>query len=84
MARIEGQHAAERATAAEQGLEAAKARQAETKAGLRTSLVNTEAVLRESLAALEPERAALVSAQNILESARKALEAERKARSEAD
>ena len=61
MARAEGQRAAERATAAEPGLEAAKARQVETKAGLRTSLANTEAALRESLAALEPEQAALVS-----------------------
>ena len=59
---MEGQRAAERATAAKQGLEAAKARQAETEVGLWTSLANTEAALRESLAALEPERAALVSA----------------------
>ena len=83
MVRVEGRRAAERAAAAKQGLEVAKARQAETEAGLRTSLANTEAALRESLAALEPERAALVLAQNTLESARKALEAERKARSEA-
>ena len=58
----ERQRAAKRATAAEKGLEAAKARQAETEAGLRTSLANIEAVLRESLAALELERATLVSA----------------------
>ena len=82
--RAEGQRVAERATAAEKGLETAKARQAETEAGLRTSLANIEAALRESLVALEPERAALVSAQNALESAQKALEAEQKARSEVD
>ena len=76
-ARAEGQRAAERATAAEQGLEAAKVRQAETEAGLRMSLASTEAVLQEALAALEPERATLESAQ-------KALEAEQRARSEAD
>ena len=78
-------------TTAEQGLEAAKARQAKTEAGLRSSLANTEAALQESLAALESERAALVSERSTLESARKALEAEQraleveqKARSEAD
>ena len=60
-ARAEGQRATERATVAEQGLEAAKAHQAKTEAGLRTSLANTEAALRESLVALEPEQAALVS-----------------------
>ena len=43
--RAEGQRAAERATAAKQGLEAAKVRQAETEAGLRTSLASTEVVL---------------------------------------
>ena len=75
--RAEGQRAVERATAAEQGLEAAKVHQAETEAGLRTSLASTEAALREALAALEPERAALESAQ-------KALEVEQRARSEAD
>ena len=53
--RAEEQRAAERATATEQGLEAAKVRPAETKAGLRTSLASTEAVLQEALAALEPE-----------------------------
>ena len=58
----EGQRAAERATAAELGLEAMKARQAETEAGLRMSLVNIEAVLQEALAALELERATLESA----------------------
>ena len=58
-ARAEGQRAAERAIAAEKGLKAAKVRQEETEAGLRTSLANTEAALQEALAALEPERAAL-------------------------
>ena len=58
-ARVEEQCAAERATAAERGLEAAKVRQAKTEAGLWTSLANTEAALQEALAALEPERAAL-------------------------
>ena len=55
-AQAEGQRAVERATAAEQGLEAMKAHQEEIEAGLRTSLANTEAALREALAALEPER----------------------------
>ena len=55
---VEGQRVAERAITAEQGLEAAKVRQEETKAGLWMSLANTEAVLQEALAALEPERAA--------------------------
>ena len=55
----EGQRAAERAIAAEQGLKVAKVRQEETEAGLRTSLANTEATLQEALAALEPERATL-------------------------
>ncbi|XP_066334499.1 uncharacterized protein [Miscanthus floridulus] len=77
VARAEGQCAAERATATELGLEAAKARHEEIEAGLRTSLANTEAVLQEALAALEPERATLERAQ-------KALEAEQRARSEAD
>ena len=45
MARAEGQRAAERATATEQGLEAAKAHQVETEAGLRASLANTEVAL---------------------------------------
>ena len=58
-ARAEGQRAAERATAAEQGLEAAKARHEEIEAGLRTSLANTKVALQEALVALEPERAAL-------------------------
>ena len=66
VARVEGQRAAERATAAEQGLEAGKARHEEIEAGLRTSLANTEAALQEALAALEPERAALESAQKAL------------------
>ena len=61
-ARAEGQRAAERATAAEQGLEAAKVRQEETEVGLWMSLANTEAALQEALAALELERAALESA----------------------
>ena len=74
---MEGQRVAERVTVAEQGLEAAKARQAETEAGLQTSLANTEAALRESLVALEPEWAAL-------ESAWKALEVEQRAWSEVD
>ena len=77
LARTEGQRAAERATAVEQGLEAAKVRQEETEAGLWVSLANTKAALQEALVALEPERAALESAQ-------KALEAEQRARSEAD
>ena len=45
----EGQRAAERATVAEQGLEAVKAHHEEIEAGLRTSLVNTKAALREAL-----------------------------------
>ena len=77
VARAKGQRAAERATVANQGLEAAKVRHEETKAGLRTSLAITEVALQESLVALEPERAALERAQ-------KALEAEQRARSEAD
>ena len=44
-AQAEGQCAAERATAAERELEAAKARQAETEVGLRTSLADTEVAL---------------------------------------
>ena len=52
----------ERATIAEQGLEAAKARQAETEAALWKSLADTEAALQRSL---ESER-------NALESQRKA------------
>ncbi|XP_066334093.1 uncharacterized protein [Miscanthus floridulus] len=80
----EGQRAAERATATERGLEVTKARQAETEAGLRTSLANTEAALQEALAALKPERSALASEWAALESARKALEVEQRARSEAD
>ena len=83
-ARAKGQCVAERATAAEQGLEATKARQVETKAGLQTSLANTEAALQEALAALEPERSALASEWAALDLARKALEAEQRARSEAD
>ena len=84
MAWAEGQRAAERATAVERGLKATKAHQAETEAGLRTSLVDIEVALQESLVALESERRALVSEQNALELARKALESEQKARSEAD
>ena len=75
--RVEEQHAAERATTAERGLEAAKARQAETEAGLRTSLADTEVALQKSLETLESER-------NTLGLARKALESERKAWSEVD
>ena len=74
---MEGQRAAERATAAEQGLEAAKVHHEETEAGLRTSLANIEAALQEALVALEPEQATLESAQ-------KALGAEQRARSEVD
>ena len=59
MAWVEEQHVAERATAVERGLEAAKARQAETEAGLRTSLADTEAVLQKFLETLESERNAL-------------------------
>ena len=73
----EGQCAIEWSTVAKQGLEAAKVLQEETEAGLRVSLVNTEAVPQEALVALGPERATLESAQ-------KALEAEQRARSEAD
>ncbi|XP_066361478.1 uncharacterized protein [Miscanthus floridulus] len=76
-AQAEGQRAVERATVAEQGLEAARAHQAETEARLWESLANTKAALEEALAALDPERADLESAQ-------KALEAKRRARSEAD
>ena len=60
----------ERATAAERGLEAAKACQVETEAVLQKSLVDTETALQRSLGTLDTER--------------KALESERKARSEAD
>ena len=77
VARVEGQRAAERATTAEQGLEAAMARHEEIEVGLWTSLANTEAALQEALAALEPEQATLERAQ-------KALEVEQRARSEAD
>ena len=62
--------AVEQVTAAERGLEAAKAHLAETKAALQKSLVDTEAVLQRFL--------------ETLESKRNALELERKARSEAD
>ena len=54
-ARVEGQRAAKQAAATDQGLEAAKARHEEIKARLQTSLANTEVVLQEALAALEPE-----------------------------
>ena len=73
----EGPRAVERATATEQGLEAAKARHEEIEAGLRTPLANNEAALQEALAALESER-------TTLERAQKALEAEQRARSEVD
>ena len=59
--RAEGQRAVERATAAERGLEAVKARQAETEVGLRKSLVDIEVALQKSLETLESERSALVS-----------------------
>ena len=55
---------------AEQGLEVAKAYQAETEVALQKSLANTEAALQRSLETLETER--------------NALESERKAWSEAD
>ena len=55
MVRVEEQHAAERATATERGLEAAKARQAETEVGLYKSLADTEAALQKSLETLESE-----------------------------
>ena len=45
MVRAKGQCVVERATATEQGLEAAKAHQVETEAGLRSSLANTEVAL---------------------------------------
>ena len=83
-ARAEGYRAAKRAIAAEQGLEAMKAHQAETEVGLQASLASTEVALQEALAALEPEWSALASERAALESARMALEAERRARSEAD
>ena len=82
--RAEEQRAAERATAAEWGIEAVKACQAETVAKLRKSLVDTEAALQKSLETLESERNALESERNALESARMALESERKAWSKAD
>ena len=68
--RAEEQCVAERATTAERRLEAAKARQMETEAGLRKSLADTEVVLQKSLETLESER--------------NALESERKARTEAN
>jgi len=90
-ARAEGQRVAEWATITERRLEAAKACKAETEAGLRTSLAETEVALQKSLETLESERSALVSERTTLESARKALEeeqraleVERKARLEAD
>jgi len=82
--RVEEPHAAERAIAAERGLEATKARQAETEVGLRKSLADTEVVLQKSRETLELERSALVSERNALELAPKALESVRKAWSEAD
>ena len=84
MAWVEGQRAAEQATAVEWGLKAVKARQTETEAELRTSLADIEVVLQKSLVTLELERSALASERNALELARKALESERKARSEVD
>ncbi|XP_066322141.1 uncharacterized protein [Miscanthus floridulus] len=70
--RVEGQRVAERATAVEQGLEAAKAHHEEIEAGLWTSLTNTEAALQAALAALEPERATLERAQKALEAEQRA------------
>ena len=81
---VKGQHVAERATTAEQALEATKAHQTETEAELQVSLASTKTALQEVLAALGPERSALASERVTLESARKALEAERRARSEVD
>ena len=60
----------ERATVVEWGLQAAKARQAETKAMLWKSLADTEAALQRALETLDTEW--------------KAMESERKAWSEAD
>ena len=80
----EGQRAAERATTTEQELEAAKARQAGTEAGLRTSLAETEVALQKSLETLESERSVLASERTILESTWKALEVEQRAQLEAD
>ena len=65
--RAEEQRVAELATAAEQGLEAAKAHQAETEVMLRKSLVDTEAALQGALETLEAEWSALASEQNALE-----------------
>ena len=59
--RAEEQRAVERVTVAERGLEAAKARQAETEVGLQKSLADTEAALQKSLETLEPEQNALES-----------------------
>jgi len=70
----EEQRAAERATTAERGLEAAKARQVEIEAGLWKSLADIEAALQKSLETLELERSALVSERNALELAQNALE----------
>ena len=52
---------AERATAAERGLEAAKVRQEEAEVALQKSLVDTEVVLQSTLETLEAERKALES-----------------------
>ena len=59
-ARAEGQRAEEWVTAAEQGLEAARTRQAETEVELWASLANTEVALQEALVTLDPERAHLL------------------------
>ena len=74
----------ERVTAIEQGLQAAKACQAKTEAGLWNSLADTEVALQKSLETLESEQSSLVSERNALELARKTPESEQKARSEAD
>ena len=56
--RAAGVLAAERATAAEQGLEVAKARQAKTEAALQKSLADTKVALQRALETLESERKA--------------------------
>ena len=53
--------AVERATTAERGLEAAKAHQVETKAGLQKSLADTKTALQKSLETLESKPNAMES-----------------------
>ena len=67
MVQAKEQCAAEQATTAERGLEAAKARQVETEAMLWKSQADIEAALQKSLETLELERNALVSERNALE-----------------